>query len=263
MRANFEKGTKICSKCRKELPLDSFYKNKKTFDGYEYQCKDCKPLYNSKEASKRYRESHKEEIKEYNKNKYLKNKNEIRERNKNYEQSERGKEVRYLIRKRRHVKILEYNKKYYQSINGKIVLKKIQQKRRVKCNKYIQEKRKIDKIFALKHNLRSRIHQAITKGWKSGHTLELLGCTIEELKQHLELQFEPGMSWDNYGEWHIDHIIPCSYFDLTKEENQRICFNYRNLQPLWASENDSKGAKVPDDVEELVEFLKKEIYGSN
>lgn len=262
MKVDFEKGTKICSKCRKELPLDSFYKNKKTFDGYEYQCKDCKPPY-SKKASKKYRESHKEEIKEYNKNKYLKNKDEIRERNKNYEQSERGKEVRYSIRKRRYAKILEYNKKYYQSINGKIVLKKIQQKRRIKHNKYIQEKRRVDKFFALKHNLRSRIYQAITKGWKSGHTLELLGCSIEELKQHLEQQFESGMTWDNYGEWHIDHIIPCSYFDLTDPEQQRICFNYRNLQPLWARDNSAKQAKVPDNVEELVEFLKKEIYDSN
>ena len=73
------------------------------------------------------------------------------------------------------------------------------------------------------------------------------------------MQFEPGMTWDNYGEWQIDHIIPCSYFDLTKEENQRICFNYRNLQPLWASENNKKKAKVPDNVEEIVEFLRKEI----
>lgn len=66
------------------------------------------------------------------------------------------------------------------------------------------------------------------------------------------------MSWNNYGKngWEIDHIIPCSYFDLTKEENQRICFNYRNLQPLWASENNTKKAKVPDNVEELVEFFK-------
>ena len=56
-------------------------------------------------------------------------------------------------------------------------------------------------------------------------------------------------------------IIPCAYFDLTKEENQRICFNYRNLQPLWARDNYKKSDEVPDNVEELVEFLKQEIYG--
>ena len=81
------------------------------------------------------------------------------------------------------------------------------------------------------------------------------------------MQFEPGMTWDNLGKgegkWQIDHIIPCSYFDLTKEENQRICFNYRNLQPLWAKENNSKKAKVPDDVDEIIEFLKQEINDNN
>ena len=51
------------------------------------------------------------------------------------------------------------------------------------------------------------------------------------------------MTWKNYGEWHIDHIKPCSKFNLTDEEEQKKCFNYKNLQPLWASENTSKGAK--------------------
>lgn len=77
------------------------------------------------------------------------------------------------------------------------------------------------------------------------------------------MQFEPGMTWDNLGKgegkWQIDHIIPCSYFDLTKEENQRICFNYRNLQPLWAKDNLEKSNSVSDNIEELVEFLKQEI----
>lgn len=77
------------------------------------------------------------------------------------------------------------------------------------------------------------------------------------------MKFEPGMTWDNLGKgegkWQIDHIIPCSYFDLTKEENQRICFNYRNLQPLWAKDNLEKSNSVSDNIEELVEFLKQEI----
>ena len=113
-----------------------------------------------------------------------------------------------------------------------------------------------------KEGERRRLRATITKGCKSAHTLELLGCTVEEFRHHLEQQFEPGMTWDNCHKWHIDHIIPCAYFDLTKEENQRICFNYRNLQPLWARDNSAKQAKVPDNVEELVEFLKQEIYGN-
>ena len=72
-----------------------------------------------------------------------------------------------------------------------------------------------------------------------------MGCSIEELKIHLEKQFRDGMSWNNYGMygWHIDHIKPCSAFDLTDLEQQKICFHYSNLQPLWAKENLSKGKK--------------------
>ena len=53
------------------------------------------------------------------------------------------------------------------------------------------------------------------------------------------------MSWDNYGDWHVDHIRPCASFDLTNEDEQRICFHYKNLQPLWGPDNLEKGAKDP------------------
>jgi hypothetical protein len=62
----------------------------------------------------------------------------------------------------------------------------------------------------------------------------------------MESLFLEGMSWDNYGKWHIDHIRPCSSFDLSDTEQQKICFNYKNLQPLWAEDNLRKGAKVID-----------------
>jgi hypothetical protein len=72
----------------------------------------------------------------------------------------------------------------------------------------------------------------------------LIGCSVPQLRKHLEAQFTEGMTWDNHGEWHIDHIKPCASFDLTDAEQQLECFNYTNLQPLWASDNLSKGAKV-------------------
>ncbi len=80
---------------------------------------------------------------------------------------------------------------------------------------------------------------------KAMKTENLLGCTVEKLKQWLEYQFKPGMSWDNRGYygWHIDHIRPCCSFDLSKPEEQKKCFNYTNLQPLWRKDNQSKGAK--------------------
>jgi len=75
---------------------------------------------------------------------------------------------------------------------------------------------------------------------------ELLGCTPDKLKIHLESMFTEGMSWNNYGVhgWHIDHIIPCSFFDLDIYSERKFCFHYTNLQPLWWHENLSKGDKV-------------------
>jgi hypothetical protein len=107
---------------------------------------------------------------------------------------------------------------------------------------YTANRYKTDPVFALKINQRSRV-RAILKSNKSAKTNELLGCTFEELKEHIQRQFVDGMSWDNMGEWHIDHIVPLAAFDLTKEENQKLAFHYTNLQPLWAIDNLKKGAK--------------------
>ena len=80
-------------------------------------------------------------------------------------------------------------------------------------------------------------------------TWELVGCDYETLKQHIEKKWLPNMSWDNYGfgdnKWHIDHILPCSSFDLTLDEQQKKCFHYTNLQPLWQFDNLSKHNKIP------------------
>jgi hypothetical protein len=78
--------------------------------------------------------------------------------------------------------------------------------------------------------------------------LELLGCSLEQARKHIEHQFKEGMNWGNCGfrGWHIDHIIPCSAFDLTKIEEQKKCFHYTNLQPLWAKDNLRKSNKLPD-----------------
>ena len=79
---------------------------------------------------------------------------------------------------------------------------------------------------------------------KSLKTMDLIGCTIAELRVHLESKFLHGMSWDNYGirGWSIDHIKPCASFDLSKHEEQRACFHYTNLQPLWTKDNIKKSS---------------------
>jgi len=124
-------------------------------------------------------------------------------------------------------------------------------------NDYRNKNKDKDKIYklntiknnsdnALARNLRCRIRLALRKNIKSASLLELMGCDIPTFKKHIESKFLPGMTWENRGfyGWHIDHIKPCASFDLSIPEEQRRCFNYKNMQPLWAFDNISKGDKI-------------------
>lgn len=92
----------------------------------------------------------------------------------------------------------------------------------------------------VQNSLRARLRKFI-KGKKSLRISNLIGCSFDEFRQHLECKFKKGMTWDNYGSaWHIDHIIPCKHFDHTDEDQVARCWHWTNLQPLWASENCSK-----------------------
>ncbi len=123
---------------------------------------------------------------------------------------------------------------------------------RLKKNKYNREhvKKKIqsDVGFKIARNLRNRLWKLLraNEALKHDSALKLLGCTIREFREYFELQFSGGMNWNKYlsGEIHIDHILPCASFDLTDPEQQKKCFHYSNLQPLWARDNYSKGSKV-------------------
>ena len=108
-----------------------------------------------------------------------------------------------------------------------------------------RSKRSNDMNFRIACNLRNRVRHALHGKAKTDATLSMLGCTIEELREHLESQFQDGMSWDNYGcrGWHIDHIKPCASFDLILDEEQKQCFHFTNLQPLWAKDNLTKSNK--------------------
>ena len=108
--------------------------------------------------------------------------------------------------------------------------------------RYVTKRLKEDVEYNILHKLRVRTKNAIKNqyGSKAYSTIELLGCSIHETRSHIETQFSNGMTWDNYGEWHIDHIKPCSSFDLTDPSQQKKCFNYKNLQPLWAKDNFKK-----------------------
>ena len=112
-------------------------------------------------------------------------------------------------------------------------------------NLHAQKQRDLKTDRAISLNLRNRIYYAVLADGasKAQSTADLIGCTVQELRQHLEAQFADDMSWENYGRtgWHIDHIRPCASFDLSDPDQQRQCFHYTNLQPLWASDNMRKG----------------------
>jgi hypothetical protein len=114
---------------------------------------------------------------------------------------------------------------------------------------YHNIRNKDDPSFRLAGSLRARVRAALKRKNtpKSFKTMELVGCTINQLWLHLEKQFKLGMTRENHGlgvnKWHVDHKIPVSKFDLTDLDQQRICFNFRNLQPLWQPDNFRKSNK--------------------
>ncbi len=113
---------------------------------------------------------------------------------------------------------------------------------------YEKKRKENDPEFKLMKILRSRIGNSIRKiknAKKCARTMELTGCSIDFLKKHIEDQFEDGMTWKNHGMWYIDHIYPISKFNLLEEDQQRKCFHYKNLQPLWKPENLEKRSKDP------------------
>lgn len=115
--------------------------------------------------------------------------------------------------------------------------------------KWYHTKGKYNLQFVLAERLRRRLRRALANGRNSQpkkllSALALVGCSIPELIHHIERQFTDGMSWGNYGEWHIDHIRPCNAYDLTTESEQKKCFHFTNLQPLWGRENILKGDKI-------------------
>lgn len=145
-----------------------------------------------------------------------------------------------------------HRKRKYEALNKDAIIKRRKiyyeknRERLIKQNSdYVKAKRKVNPLFRMESNLRRRLSLAIVAcGKNKSHgTQKLLGCSWQELKIYIEGQFQVGMTWDNYGEWHIDHIRPCSSFDLTNQEEQSKCFHYTNLQPLWAKDNLIKGAR--------------------
>jgi len=136
----------------------------------------------------------------------------------------------------RHIEKEKQRAKRYVENNREKVLARFRRLRRTDLN------------FAIKDRLRATMSRALRRQWarKSLRTMDLVGCSVEDLKLHLEKQFKDGMTWENRSLWHVDHIRPLSSFELKYPEQQKLAFHYTNLQPLWSHENHAKSDKYEE-----------------
>jgi len=200
--------TRICKICNKEF----IYKHR------EKTCSDECKKENTKQWQKKYfaSEKYKERRKTYKKGNVV-------ETRKRWQNSQKAKEWWSLYRKK----------------NKKVILKRI--------NNWRINKRKTSVTYKLIERLRGQLKEAVKRRnfSKSQNTIQYLGVQLKYFKKYLEHKFQEGMTWENFGKvWHIDHIIPISIVDTSKEENLKFVFHYRNLQPMFAKDNMRKGNKV-------------------
>ncbi len=200
----------ICPRCKLDKDIDSF-------DGYK-SCDACRRR--RAQIHRNYINSHQDKMKNYNKEYYHKNKD----------------------------KMLANYKVYYATTNSRRQYRqKYEKNHKVELQAKRTEKYQNNLNYRLTACLRSRINKAIKGNDKAHRTATLLWCSVDEFKLYLQSRFLDGMTWDNYGnkvnQWSVDHIKPCASFDLSDPEQQKQCFHYTNLQPLWHVDNIKKGAK--------------------
>lgn len=225
-------GMKQCIKCGivKELSFFALDRGR-----YRTECKECRNKY-AKEYHQKNRDILLKKMTEYReKNKHILYPKQ-RECRKRKPEQYRLMRVNHYLKNRE--KVIAESRKYRKLNKDKITV-------RDRIRKAIYRKTSLQ--YKIKETLRSRFFKCLKKGLhkKSQKTLVILGCSISYLIEYLEKQFKDGMTWQNYGKngWHIDHIRPCSSFDLSIPEEQQKCFHYSNLQPLWAKDNLEKGCK--------------------
>lgn len=207
--------SKSCSKCKEVKHLTEFHKHSRYKSGLSPQCKSC---VNSK--GKKWRDENPEKFKATRKAHYDKNIDKMRAEKRDYISRSKPQKIAYDIeyRKLKKLEIAAYKKDWATRM------------------------RKDNPLFKIRVNLRRRVHHALKGKNKSDNTFNLIGCSPEEFKVHIESLWLEGMSWDNYGTsgWHIDHIKECYTFDLSDPLQQQECFHYSNQRPLWAKDNLSR-----------------------
>jgi hypothetical protein len=225
---------KKCSRCGHEKPLTEFNKRAMSIDGYTAACKECRSI------ESKITRANLDPVK-------------VTAYGKQYRKRNRKKLAAYFIKYNKENPDTEeriLQKKNYEIRNANVLREKRKQwriKNRHKDRKRMAEKRK-NPFFRLKANIRTLISNSIRnhRYTKKSRTFQILGCEFETFKNHMESQFKDGMSWDNIGQWHIDHKRPLAL--ATNEAELLALCHYKNLQPLWAVDNYKKGSKL------LVEF---------
>lgn len=271
---------KKCNKCEIEKDVTLFRKRKTSKDGLRNECKDCSYIVykkhsekNSerlKERRKRYNLLNSDNIKRRNRDYRLKNLETLREKDRIKRLAKRKKNPEYIDKEKQKLLQKEKNKEYkrkWTQENRERIKQKVQDKkennpefvqaiRDYKIKYYQKNKKRIielrairrqtDSFYNVSNSLRNRINEYVKKRdfTKRNKTFDIIGCTPQEFREHLEKQFKGGISWDNYGfyGWHIDHIIPLC-LATTEDELYKLC-HYTNLQPLWGTENMKKGGKI-------------------
>jgi len=233
---------KFCSNKCKNLEMSKRFRLKDKPEinpDYKFKCKACGIEYKANQSNQKYCseacassvwvENNKDKILKYRKNFYSNKANKERtyEKQKKYLQTDKAKE-------KKKKRLLKYK------LDGRASLYRSKSYKKLKKN---PEKLAKAKII---NNIRKRIRQSMHSGTiKNGASINLFGCTTNELRMHIESKFKNGMSWKNYGSWVIDHIIPLSKFNFLNNINERYKANhYSNLQPMWASENLKKSNKI-------------------
>jgi hypothetical protein len=229
---------KKCTKCGRELPLDQFYRKKLKGGrvGYKSRCKVCMNAANTE-----WRKNNPEKRRAQNARCYKNNLEKCKATSikwhKNNPEKTRAAKAKWRKNnsERARSAVVEWNRKNPEKL------------RAINAN-YQRERRAVDSTYKLMKNIGAAMSTALKGNVKHSHTAELIGCSVECLRYHLEGQFVEGMTWDNYGRygWHIDHIIPLSYFDFSDPEEQKRAWHYTNLQPLWAADNLRKSNKIEE-----------------
>jgi len=207
---------KTCIRCKKEKAHYNFHKNKTSKDNKNSYCKQC-----NSELKKKWRKQNEA--------------NKIKDANT---------QKRWRKRNLEHTRNLA--KKYYEE-NREYVLerqKKQEKENRERINESRRRRYKEEPNFKLAMIIRNNLRRVLkaTNSEKEDKTFDILGYSPKSLKDKIEMQFTDEMSWENYGNWHIDHKIPIKRFLEKGEKRPHIINALSNLQPMWASENTSKGS---------------------